>query len=226
MKARSDVEDLLPTSVFGVFPKSVNLASQSTTLVIPAGSIVAARCVRFSPNGAFGTDLGWGQGGVAAVLLKDLNVGDSSALVREQDESDGRLRFSGTVFELPAKSVRHIEWHNVRRGNFNCYQGIVWGCHDLTQPLVLTWVANKRGNMDEDEMTQNLGGGVTAPPLFDTAGIRDFVERMPKPLGHYDTVCIPLNRMLQWMTAEQYAVLENQADTDFEMMLMHIIPDR
>ena len=227
MKLREDVNAVLPVSLVGVFPKSVSLTSTNTdTVLLPAGSIVAAKAVRFTPNSAFGNELGWGQGGIAAVLLKDLKAGDQSALVREQDASDGRMTFLGNAIEVAAKSVRQIEWHNVRRGNFNCYQGIVWGCQALTQPLVLTWVANKRGTIVDDEVPFPLSSPTTSASLFASDGIRDFVDRMPKPLGHYDTICIPLSRMAQWMNAEQYAIIEGMPDTDFEAMIMHIIPDR
>ena len=225
-KMRSELINILPLSVIGVFTKHVPATSNRSRLVLRAGSIVAAKTVRFTPNAAFGNELGWGQGGVPVVLLKDLNDGDVSVLVRQQDDSDGRLTFSGDVIELLASSIRQVEWHNVRRGNLNCYQGVTWGCAQLTQPLVLTWVASKRGNIEDDEGASALGQSPTSTPLFATAGIRDFVERMPKPIGHYDTVCIPLTTMAQWMTNEQYAHMKVQADTNFELMIVNIIPDR
>ena len=163
---------------------------------------------------------------MAAVLLKDLEDGDISALVREQDDSDGRLTFSGVANEVLVRSIRQVEWHNVRRGNLNCYQGITWGCEGLNQPLVLTWVANKRGNIDDDESSSMLAQTRNGSPLFATESIREFVERMPKPIGHFDTIMIPLNQMAKWMTPEQIAAAETQTENNFEVMIVHIIPDR
>ena len=225
-KMRSELVRELPLSVIGVFTKNVPVPLVHSRLLLRAGSIVAAKTVRFTPNAAFGNELGWGQGGVPVVLLKDVNDGDVSVLVRQQDESDGRLTFSGDVVEVLASSIRQVEWHNVRRGNLNCYQGVTWGCAQLTQPLVLTWVASKRGNIEDDEGSSTLGQPMTSNPLFATPGIREFVERMPKPIGHYDTVSIPLTRMAQWMSNEQYAHMNVQADTDFELMIVNIIPDK
>ena len=225
-KSRPELTNMLPVSVIGVFPKSVSLTSHQNRLILPAGSIVAGMCARFTPNAAFGNELGWGQGGAAVVVLKDLVDGDLTVLVREQDESDGRLTFSGPVIEILAKTVRLLEWHNVRRGNLNCYQGITWGCAALTQPLVLTWVASKRGNIEEDEASLVLLSTPEASPMFSTAAIQDYVQRLPKPIGHYDTIVIPLSKMKRWMNVEQYGALEGQADTDFEVMIMHVIPDR
>ena len=225
-KPRPELTTVLPVCVLGVFPKSVSLTSHQNRLVIPAGSIVAAMCARFTPNAAFGNELGWEQGGAAVVVLKDLVDGDLTALVREQDESDGRLTFSGPIIEIMAKSIRLLEWHNVRRGNLNCYQGITWGCAALTQPLVLTWVASKRGNIEEDEASLVMSSTLESNPMFNTAAMQDFMQRLPKPIGHYDTIVIPLTKMKRWMNVEQYAVLEGQADPDFEVMIMHVIPDR
>ena len=225
-KLRPDITAMLPVSLLGVFPKSVSLASVQGQLITPAGSIVVGMCARFIPNGAFGNELGWGQGGTAVLLLKDLLDGELSVLVREQDESDGRLTFSGPVIEISAQAIRLLEWHNVRRGNLNCYQGITWGCAALTQPLVLTWVARKRGTIEEDEASLVSSKTVAPSPLFATAAVQAFVGRLPKPIGHYDTICIPLRTMKQWMNIDQYAALEGQSDTDFEVMVMHVIPDR
>ena len=225
-KPRPELIVLLPVSILGVFPKSISLSSHNNRLIIPAGSIVAGMCAQFTPNAAFGNELGWGQGGAAVVVLKGLVDGDLTVRVREQDESDGRLTLSGPVIEVLVKSVRLLEWHNVRRGNLNCFQGITWGCAALTQPLVLTWVASKRGNIEEDEAALVLSNNVDSSPMFSSAAIQEYVQRLPKPIGHYDTICIPLSTMKCWMSVEQYAALQGQADTDFEVMVMHVIPDR
>ena len=212
---RKDVENGVPSRIFGAIPKYF---PNSSGLIATVGSIVIVECTPFSYNAKFPLTLNWKTGGKAGVLIRNWSESDRSVLVMKGDSGDQKFCFSGIIFEYPLSLVCHPEQHILYKGTGNCYAGFKWENHLYPSPMVITWHCCDRGQTEEGES----GGDISMT-------LREFKGRLPAPIGLGDIFFSDDASLSKKLTEDELDIVKQRSDLNlrqFQILVLGILPDK